>query len=543
MIDRTLRRLDGTLHRLDRTLRLLTRNCRATLLALGLTLLAAQPVAAEAPGKVPGPGSPALTAAERRVSAHLDRIRDRPAALAAFVRALPKGGELHSHLFGAVSTELLMDLAAADGMCVENGSLRAFAPPCPAGSRPAEELRTDAAFRRQVLRAWSMQDFRPGAESGHDHFFAAFGKFSAVAARHPGELLAEVANTAAGQRQFYSELMVSPNAAGADALADRVGYDADLARMRRKLLAGGAMDAAVRAARQETDEHLAAFRAAARCAAERPDPGCAVPFRFVWQVARNSAPERVFAQIVLAMELAQRDPRFVAVNLVQPEDGAVALRDYSLHMRMIGELRDVYPRAHVTLHAGELAPGLVKPEDLRFHIREAVHVARAERIGHGVDIRHEDGADELMAAMAERRVAVEAALTSNDQILGVSGAEHPFPLYRERGVPVALATDDAGVSRIDVSHEYQRAAVVYDLSYRELKDLARASLEHAFLPGRSLWRTTADYRPVRACRAERRPGTRTPGPLCAAFLAASPKAALEWRQEAAFTAFERRVLA
>ena len=103
-----------------------------------------------------------------------------------------------------------------------------------------------------------------------------------------------------------------------------------------------------------------------------------------------------------------------------------------------------------------------------------------------------------------------------------------------------LATDDAGVSRITISDEYLRAARTYDLSYRDLKDLARASLEYAFLPGRSLWDAPGRHRRVRECRAER-PGEREPGPGCAAFLAASPKASVEWRQEAAFTAFEHWV--
>lgn len=507
------------------------------LLALALTLLATQSAAADTGAEVAPP-----PAVERRVSAYLDSIRNQPEALASFFRELPKGADLHSHLSGAVSTELLMDLAMADGLCIESDTQRALPPPCPANSRPAVEMRTDAAFRQQVLRAWSMQDFTPGEESGHDHFFATFGKFSEVAQRHPGELMAEVSNTAARQKQFYQELMVTPNARGATALADRVGYDASLPRMHQKLLADGAMDQVVRQAQTGADQGLAAFRATAHCDSATPDPGCAVPFRFISQVSRNSTPERVFTQMVLAMELAERDPRFAAVNLVQPEDGAVSLRDYSLHMRMLAHLHRVYPRAHITLHAGELAPGLVKPEDLRFHIREAVNVAHAERIGHGVDIRHEDAAEELMGTMAERRIAVEVPLSSNDQILGISGPEHPFPLYREHRVPVVLATDDAGVSRITISGEYLRAAQTYNLSYRELKDLARASLEHAFLPGRSLWRTLDGYRPVRECLAVR-PGERVPRPRCAAFIAASPKAAVEWRQEAAFAAFEQRVLA
>ena len=48
-------------------------------------------------------------------------------------------------------------------------------------------------------------------------------------------------------------------------------------------------------------------------------------------------------------------------------------------------------------------------------------------------------------------------------------------------VPVALATDDQGVSRSDMTHEYLRAAETYNLSYSDLKRMARQSLQHSFL--------------------------------------------------------------
>jgi len=79
---------------------------------------------------------------------------------------------------------------------------------------------------------------------------------------------------------------------------------------------------------------------------------------------------------------------------------------------------------------------------------------------------------------------VEISLTSNDVILGVSGKDHPFPLYRLFGVPVALSSDDEGVSRTDITHEYVRAVQTYDLRYADLKRMVRTSLEHSFLRGR-----------------------------------------------------------
>jgi adenosine deaminase len=138
--------------------------------------------------------------------------------------------------------------------------------------------------------------------------------------------------------------------------------------------------------------------------------------------------------------------------------------------------------------------------------------------------------------MAERRVMVEINLTSNDQILGISGERHPFATYRRFGVPLALSTDDEGVSRGDLTHEYQRAALTYRLGYGELKGLARNSLEYAFLPGDSLWRTVAPFAPREACAGAL--GDKEPAPACRDFLAQSEKARAQWRLEAQFAAFE-----
>ncbi|MFF8828502.1 adenosine deaminase [Streptomyces sp. NPDC015131] len=513
-----------------------------------LPLLSPPPAGAQPAPPAPRPAAPGApapatprTAAEARTDAVLQHLRRDPRLLRGFFTRMPKGGELHNHLSGAVSTEYLIRLAGDDGLCVDTATMTAVAPPCGPGRRPAADARTDRAFHDALVRAWSMQDFPPGG-NGHDHFFATFGKFGEVTWRHPGKLLAEVAGTAAAQNQSYLETMATPASEGAKKLAAEVGWDADLARLHRRLAAGGRLDALVAEARGEADRTGAEFRAEARCGTDRPGAACGMTVRWISQVSRGSAPERVFTQMALGMRLAERDSRFVAVNLVQPEDGERALADYRLHMRMLKYLRGVYPKAHVTLHAGELWPGLVKPADLAFHIKEAVTVARAERIGHGVGLRHENDWRGTARTMAAREIAVEVPFTSNAQILGVKGDDHPFSAYREHGVPVVLATDDPGVSRIDISHEYQYAATTYGLGYPALKDLARASLEYAFLPGRSLWRgnpTAEGYRPEAACR-DALPGSGRPaGAECRRLLEASPKAALQWRQEAAFAAFER----
>jgi hypothetical protein len=144
----------------------------------------------------------------------------------------------------------------------------------------------------------------------------------------------------------------------------------------------------------------------------------------------------------------------------------------------------------------------------------------------------------LVREMAKRRVMVEICLTSNDVILGVRGSRHPLPLYRKHGVPVALATDDEGVSRSDMTREYQRAAEEFGLTYPQLKTIARTSLEHAFLPGASLWAQTAPFRRAAACAGDT-PGAAQPSSACRHLLQSSERARVQWELEAALRRFEK----
>jgi adenosine deaminase len=184
------------------------------------------------------------------------------------------------------------------------------------------------------------------------------------------------------------------------------------------------------------------------------------------------------------------------------------------------------------LHAGELAFGMVPPDGLKFHIREAVEIGHAERIGHGVDIMYENNPHALLEEMATRHVMVEINLTSNDVILGVKGKEHPLPIYLANHVPVAFSTDDEGVSRIDLTHEYVRAVQEFGLGYIDLKRIARTSLEHSFLAGEDLWNKQDAFNKMNAeC-------TVTASTRCASFLKTSEKAQQEMKLERQFRIFE-----
>ena len=53
-------------------------------------------------------------------------------------------------------------------------------------------------------------------------------------------------------------------------------------------------------------------------------------------------------------------------------------------------------------------------------------------------------------------------------------------MYLKYGVPVALATDDAGVSRSTMTLEYRKAVEEQGVDYRTLKRMARNSLDYSF---------------------------------------------------------------
>jgi adenosine deaminase len=105
---------------------------------------------------------------------------------------------------------------------------------------------------------------------------------------------------------------------------------------------------------------------------------------------------------------------------------------------------------------------------------------------------------------------------------------------------VALSTDDEGVSRIELTHEYVRAAMDYHLSYRDLKELARTGMEHSFLPGGSLWAAEDVFTTAAGACKGQLPGAEKPTAGCKALLDGSEKAAAQWELERRFRAFEAK---
>ncbi len=560
---------------------------RIAVIALSLLVsrLAAQVVVG---GKEPPSQPTTLTPGELRATRAFNAAKALGSPeLYAFLKPMPKGGDLHMHLSGAVYAETLIQEAAEEGLCVApvdrgapavaegQNALHLVRPQSgESGHCAPSEVAAAEALRRQplyddLIDSFSMRTFVPAEGiSGHDQFFATFDRYGGLK-NYAGAWLDEVATRAAAQNEQYLEVMQTPTFTHAAMLGYKLGWPAGvddsryktiLAKLREDLLAAGireevavdrrefadaetkrlhmegsAGDSAI-GARENTFNRITG----AACPAGSP---CSVQIRFLYQVLRGFPPQQVFAQTLLGFEVAQAEldsgyPLVVGINFVMPEDGRISMQDYHLQMLMLDYLHSVYPKVHISLHAGELAFGMVPPAGLSFHIHEAVELGHAERIGHGMDLLYETNPNALLREMASKHVMVEINLTSNDVILGRTRTDHPLAAYRAADVPIALSTDDEGVSRIDLTHEYVKAAEEQNLSYFDLKRSARTALEHSFLPGISLWAAPDAFtRIVSPCTNRATPAVR-PSMPCQAFLVENPRAAQQWELERRFDVFE-----
>jgi adenosine deaminase len=506
-------------------------------------LLFAFEIGATPPRAVTRPATPAART-EAYLAAAVARFAKDPTNLTLFLAQMPKGADLHHHLTGAVYAESYIEYAAEDGDCFD-ATFTIVPPPCDAakGSSPASRAITDYLFRNLTINALSARDYSPvqGDASILVHFFQTFFKFDLVTNGHWPQMLAEVVHRAALQHEVYLETMLSPDKFKSLPLGERVGWDDNFDRLRAKLDAAG-IPALVAESRKNLDAAEAGERKILGCGGPAPDVGCGLTVRYIHQVLRDEPKQQVFAQIQTAFELADADPRVVSVNPVQPQDDYLPMSDFELHMRMFGFFHKRYPKVRLTMHAGELFPGIGKPEDMEnpSHIRDSIEIGGADRIGHGLDVLYERDPRGLLAMMARRHILVEDPIYIHELLgPGVVGGDL-LPIYLKAGVPVSLATDDEGGARSDLTQTFMRAVSGYHIDYFGLKKMVRDSLEHGYMGGADLWSAPERFDVMVTVCKDQPLTPRPPSAACRAFLASNLRASLEWKEEAALARFEAR---
>lgn len=467
-----------------------------------------------------------------------ENIKNEPNALKAFLYKMPKGGNLHYHLEGSSYAENLVQYAKEGSFCISE-DYSASPGPCSDNQKPVDKIEANPARYEPLINAWSVREFKLDPISPATKFFNVFSKYRPVISQNVVNVVNEIRQRATVDNLGYIEIMFKGSKSKVFDIAKNFPWDGNMSAYRKSLLEGGLNELVSKFSNQFT-EYFQDSQKTLACDSQTPKPGCEVNIKFIYEVSRNTTPENIFAQMVTAFEVVKMNPLIVGINLVQPEHFMHSIKDYTLHMEMLKFLQEIYPEVNVALHAGELTKKLVTPHEVSYHITEAVNIANAKRIGHGVSIAYEKDAMELINTMRDKEVAVEINLSSNEFILGVKGANHPLPYYVNNKVPVVIATDDEGILRTTLSHEFFVTVRDYDFSYEQLKTFARNSIRYSFLPGEGLW-TDASYQSMRSPCENELPN-KTLSAQCQRFLSENEKAQQAWSLEEQFAEFEAYIV-
>jgi len=296
-------------------------------------------------------------AGEESTAERFEDVRRDPLLLRRFLEQMPKGGDLHNHLSGTVYAETYVRLGAADGLCIDTQRLAYVT--CDSESKtqvPAAKALTDSTLYTNVLDALSMRQFRAIDESGHDHFFATFGRFSAVARNHVPELLTEIVARFARENVDYVESLFGQDIGAARELGQSLKPGTPFAEMRDSLLKSGVAEV-VKKSSATIDAAEAHLRQNLGCNTPEAQLGCESTVRYLFETHRAFPREQLFAELLVGFELASVDSRVVGLNVVQPEDWYASMTTFDELMRMFAFLRPLYPNVRLSAHAGELAPG------------------------------------------------------------------------------------------------------------------------------------------------------------------------------------------
>ena len=408
-----------------------------------------------------------------------------------FFTQMPKGGDLHHHYSGTIYAETYLDWVKAKGWFIDLCTLKIIksssdaTKSCPALT--VDNLLKNEVAYRKLLTLWSDKDYdnhyhdQPAPDT---NFFNTFGYFRPISNEYMDKGLAILKNRAIKENVSYIETMltrVGVKTSSYFTKKDINTFDQELHSAKSQQEVNKVLDQISKALDQNKlfSDKIDSFVKMIETNHTGLDDG-QFTMRYQTYTVRVLNPVQIFADLYSGYLAVEKSPLVVGVNIVAPENNHVALSDYTLHMQMYNYLLNKYPNVNRALHAGELTLGMVRPKDLDFHINEAMSIAKAQRIGHGIDIPYEKDSIALLKDLKDNAV-IEINLTSNQFILGVEKEEHPYQIYASYGVPMVISTDDSGVSRNNLSNEYVLLASRYKPDYTQIKKYVYNSIKYSFL--------------------------------------------------------------
>jgi hypothetical protein len=427
---------------------------------------------------------------------YFEKIRNNEAELTAFFSQMPKGGDLHHHYSGSIYAEPVLEDAINEDFYLNTATMQVLKEkPLSGNWELFSTLKSQGQlglYKQQIMEKWSIKDYNKVDYPSDKLFFESFDKFSPALVGHFGEGLLELKNRAIKENVSYIETQLStiPSNINTENL---IGFNTKL-----RALASNKNEAGIKQLLDSIYSTLLQKGVAtyaedfntnfvAKLHNELKIDDARFTMRYQNFVLRFMEPVDLFKNLVVAFISADSSPLMAGVNIVSPEDGETSMKDYWLHMVMFNYCHSHYPNVKYSMHAGELTLGLVQPEDLTSHIREAVYTAGAQRIGHGVDLAYEKNPYDLLRYMAKNSIAIEINLVSNEFILKVKESRHPFSLYKEFDVPIVISTDDAGILRTNMTEQYVLLAKRYkNVSYANIKQYVHNSIYYSFIKSESL---------------------------------------------------------
>jgi hypothetical protein len=427
---------------------------------------------------------------------YFEKIRNNEAELTAFFSQMPKGGDLHHHYSGSIYAEPILEDAINEDFYLNTATMQVLKEKPSYGNWELFSILKSqgklALYEQKIMEKWSVKDYNNVDYPSDKLFFESFDKFSPALVGHFGEGLLELKNRAIKENVGYIETQFStiPSDINIDNQKD---YNKKLRQLAvnkdedgiNQLLDSIYANLLQKGAQSYAEDFNTNFVAKLHNDLKIDD--ARFTMRYQNFVLRFMEPVDLFKNLVVAFISADSSPLIAGVNIVSPEDGETSMKDYWLQMVMFNYCHNRYPTVKYSMHAGELTLGLVQPEDLTWHIREAVYTAGAYRIGHGVDLAYEKNPYELLRYMAKNNIAIEINLVSNEFILKVKEGRHPFSLYKEFGVPIVISTDDAGILRTNMIEQYVLLAKRYkNVSYANIKQYVYNSIFYSFIKDESV---------------------------------------------------------
>lgn len=426
---------------------------------------------------------------------YLEKIRNNEALLTAFFQQMPKGGDLHHHFSGSVYAEPLLERAIAEDFYL-NLETMAVSKTKPANGnwQTFSSIKNDGKldyYQQQIMQTWSVKDYN-GSVPSDDQFFDSFMKFEPTIKGHFAEGMLELKKRAIAENVSYIETQLSTITCDMN-VSDLSDFNTKLRQAATqkdekavlKLLDELYKSLQKKDAKKYADDFNNNFLAKLHKDLKIDDERFTM--RYQNFVLRFMEPVDLFKNLTIAFISSNESKLTAGVNIVSPEHGENSMKDYWLHMVMFKYCHDKFPNVKYTLHAGELTLGLVQPEELTWHINDAIFIAGANRIGHGVDIAYEANSYDLLKYMAKNNIPIEINLVSNEFILKVKENRHPFTLYKEFNVPIVISTDDAGILRSNMTEQYVLLAKRYqDVNYETIKKYVYNSINYSFIQDESV---------------------------------------------------------